>query len=100
MCYWLLIIIMITYLLIASYVGIYGGCVVVTRSEMIENWFQYATHVPMSREVFLAGVGLLNEADNAEYYSNLGLPALLMASECEVHGTPTIAQYLGTKTRY
>ena len=25
MCYWLLIIIMITYLLIASYVGIYGG---------------------------------------------------------------------------
>ena len=25
MCYWLLIIIVLTYLLIASYVGIYGG---------------------------------------------------------------------------
>ena len=72
----------------------------VTRSEMIENWFQYATHIPMSREVFLAGVGLLNEADNAEYYSNLGLPALLRASECEVYGTPTIVQYLGPKARY
>ena len=72
----------------------------VTRSEMIENWFQYATHVPMSREVFLAGVGLLNADDNAQYYSNVGLPALLRASECEVHGTPTVKQYLGPKTRY
>ena len=72
----------------------------ITRSEMIEQWFQYAQHTPMSREVFLAGVGLLNADDNAEYYANVGLPALLRASETEVNGPVTIAQYLGPKTRY
>ena len=72
----------------------------VTRSEMIEQWFQYAQHTPMAREVFLAGVGLLNADDNAEYYANVGLPALLRASETEVNGPVTIAQYLGPKTRY
>ena len=73
---------------------------VVTRSEIIEQWFRYAQHTPMSREVFLAGVGLLNADDNAEYYANVGLPALLRASETEVNGPVTIAQYLGSKTRY
>lgn len=71
-----------------------------TRSDMIELWLDYAGRMNCSEPVFLAGVGLLNDGDNADYYSRVGLDCLVRAAELEVHGPRTIRQDFEPTKRY
>ena len=71
-----------------------------TRSEMIEQWLAYATRMNCSEPVFMAGIGLVNADDNAEYYGRVGLDCLLRAAEIEVNGPRSIRQYLEPTKRY
>lgn len=48
----------------------------------------------------MAGIGLVNADDNAEYYGRVGLDCLLRAAEIEVNGPRSIRQYLEPTKRY
>lgn len=58
----------------------------VTRSELIEQWLQYCATKTDRRDIFLAGLGIVNDGDNAQYYANVGMDALLKAAYLEVEG--------------
>ena len=45
----------------------------VTRSEMVERWLQYYATKTDRHDIFLAGIGLLNDGDNAQLCHSRGL---------------------------
>ena len=57
-----------------------------TRSEMVERWLRYCATKTDRRDIFLAGIGIVNDGDNAQYYATVGLDALLRAAHTEVDG--------------
>lgn len=67
-----------------------------TRTEMTERWLQYAASKTDREDVFLAGIGIVNDHDNAEYYARVGLDCLLRAAYVEVDGLEsTIPKWIG-----
>ena len=58
-----------------------------TRSEMVERWLRYCATKTDRRDIFLAGIGIVNDGDNAQYYATVGLDALLRAAHIEVDGS-------------
>ena len=63
-----------------------GEVAMVTRSEMVERWLQYCATKTDRHDIFLAGIGLLNDGDNAQYYATVGLDSLLQAAHAEIDG--------------
>ena len=57
-----------------------------TRSEMVERWLQYCATKTDRRDIFLAGIGIINDVDNAQYYATVGLDSLLRAAYAEIDG--------------
>lgn len=56
------------------------------RTDMTERWLHYAARKTDRQDVFLAGIGIVNEGDNAEYYASVGLEALFRAALAECDG--------------
>lgn len=57
-----------------------------TRLELTELWLRYAARHTDRKDIFLAGIGLIHDGDNADYYSRNGLDCLFRAAQSEVDG--------------
>lgn len=57
-----------------------------TRSQMTLHWVNYCANKTKDWNICKAGIGIVNDGDNHEYYSKIGLDALFKAALIEVHG--------------